>query len=1000
MAEPQIHLKQFLGGDLNLVQAWRDRQDRRDEIEFAAVIEAAGTSGPTGGETAKPKGEGAAEKPKDDLTDYKEKRAAEGPEGGIYDADKLGRSGHPDEGPIQDPIKALMTAFDRLARMSSPDITGSAPGTPGDVKGVLKTIRGIAAALKRGRTAVQAAGGELSVTNLARVDAEEGVKKTIAKMDSLLGQAKKTTTHQETIEGAETVGLTVEEVLTTPDAVWQLEAMRFKQQGLRDLHTGLAAQVKQLHMAAKTGDQAAADELLDAFLLANAVGDKNKLMGTGAGQILEARKIMADPGRAGFTMEEVRQVAERLAIEGASGVEDIARIKAQMLSEGIDGFALAKILDQVPTGQRKSFLGRVWAAYKYTNDALHWLFLNSVLSNPVTHAANVLGTVVATAAHYPERYVAEWVNRAFRHDPAGVQRGETWAMMRVFGKAVTDGWRLLGRAIKTGEQPFSQGGRIETKFDLTSAHFGWDPATPHGKLVDTVGMLAPTRLMMSEDGFYKGFNKTQEIAALALREGLARAQEGESLATTAQRIAKLEKDPTKAMVQAAEAAASLRTLNAPLGPAGQAIMSARNLTPGAFYVMPFIQTPTNSIKWTWHRAPLLSAFSIQNWQDILAGGAARDLAISRMLLGSAIGGAVAYHVVQGNITGGLTVGSNKNLKRDMRELGPREFSIRVGDEFYGYKRTDPVGGYIGTIATGIEIYSQLSHDDPQEFDYQDFAIAAGLAAARVALDTPWLMGLSNVLDAIERPDQEGKKLALGFSRALVPGFVRQGTQTGFQGLIEDYPELRELNSMLDQVKSGIPWMVTGVAPVLHPITGDPIVRPAGWGPDMLSPIFVTQRANLPVLEEIIKHRMNFSEPSRMIFGDPLSELSMDPSRQPDGVRLNDDQYFRLKQLATSEWRDGSGRTLMAAMEALIQSEAYQRASPGPDRGKEHALKDLYRQAYDWARIKVREEYPTVDKQVRDKQRLNIQQNLPDTSPEAVRRNLTDLPAVLLKSLGR
>jgi hypothetical protein len=138
---------------------------------------------------------------------------------------------------------------------------------------------------------------------------------------------------------------------------------------------------------------------------------------------------------------------------------------------------------------------------------MHYAYLQFLLSNPVTHSANILGTGAATAAMYPERYVAEWINKIFFQSAEGVARGETWAMMRAAGEATTNGVRLLGRAIRHGEQALGTPGRIETKFDISAAYFGIDPKSPIGVLMDTVGAVAPTRLMMGEDAFYKGFIK-------------------------------------------------------------------------------------------------------------------------------------------------------------------------------------------------------------------------------------------------------------------------------------------------------------------------------------------------------------------------------------------------------------------------------------------------------------------------------------------------------------
>lgn len=814
--------------------------------------------------------------------------------------------------------------------------------------------------------------------NLARVGAEQSVKTTIKRLDELMATPKKTITHEQTIAAGQARGMSIEEALNLSPEALSLSEARATQQALRDLHNKMATVIDDLRKAAMNGDATAAEDLARVWMIPAKIGANDKLMGTGAGQILEARKITSQADRAAFTMEEFAQVSEKLA------------------AEGVDGFEIARYLTQIQ-GQRKrmGFLTAVWNGYKNVQDAFHWLFLQFVLSGPQTHAANIAGTGAIQITHYPERYVAEWINRAFFQNPDGVQRGETWAAMKASGRGASEGLQFLGKAIKTGEQPFGPG-RIEARFDITAKGLGLDPDSAIGKIADVMAMVSPTRLMMGEDAAYKGFVYRTELAALSLREALKRTSDPVELGRIAQQ---LERNPTGEMQRLATEAALIRTLNSELGKLGSSVMAARNAIPGGWVVAPFLQTPGNSYNWWYRRAPVLSLVSIQNWTDVAQGGATRDMALSRMVLGNVIGLAVAHHVLQGDIVGGLPVGSNKNLKRDTREIGLQPYTIRVGDEFYGYKRTDPVGTYIGTIATAIEIYSQL-HPGDTDFYWEDFAIAAALTGSRVALDTPWLSGVSNVMAAITHPDTDSKKMAQGFARSIVPAALRTVTRSGVPGVVEGYPEIRELDSLLDVVKADVPWLVTGVAPYLHPITGDTVERPPGWGPDAVSPIFVSHRRDDPVLMEIIRHKMNFNEPPKMAWGRQENMWSVDPTQgDPDGVKLSPGQYFSLKHLATREIRDGQGRNLHDAMAADIQSDAYKNASRGPDGGKELRLKILYHDFYQRAMAQLRREDKELDEAIRAKRETRLRQQLPETSPQALPPRIApDLPAALIRSL--
>lgn len=715
-----------------------------------------------------------------------------------------------------------------------------------------------------------------------------------------------------------------------------------------------------------------------------------------------------------LALEDAR-LAERAALNLAQDrgidVKTLAELRRELRGI-VDAPALAGRIEALPRRQRGGFAAKTWRMLKTGGDFVHWAFLNSLLSDPTSHFANVIGTASIQAYHIPERFLAEWVNLAIRTGPEGVQRGETMAELTATRAGLITGWRWFAKAVKTGGQPLGKSQKIEAHFDLNARQFGLDPLTPLGKLAEVGGMVTPTRWMMSEDAFFKGYAHTTEMSALALRQALAEMPAGAPADWLTNRIKMLEAVPTTQMQRQAKDAANLRTLNAPLGPVGQYLLRARGAAgPPGWYLFPFVQTPINSYKWFHQRAPVLSLLSVQNWSDIFAGGAARDMAVSRMLLGSAMAGAVVAMVQAGKITGGMTAGSNKNLKRDLRELGPQSYSWRVGDEYIYYKRTDPMGQYIGAIATAMEIHSQLAADDPDNFDWTDFMVAATLAGSRVSLDTPWLQTFSRMIDALEAPDEQGKRLLLGLARPLVPGIARRLTTSGigpeaiglpvgtFPNLVEPRQEIRELESFVDVLKSGSFAFADDISPALHPITGDVILRPPGWGPDVISSLYVTQRRDDPVLMEVVTHRMNFRPPSKMMTGqgDP-DRPNLDPTIHQDAVKLSKHQYFRLMVIATREMRDVRGRSMWEAMRDEVAGPGYQRASPGPDGGKELRLKTIYQHFYARASKRLRDDDPVLRDRFNQQRRNRLERQRPQSSIDPA-TNMADALQAIAKTLG-
>ena len=75
-------------------------------------------------------------------------------------------------------------------------------------------------------------------------------------------------------------------------------------------------------------------------------------------------------------------------------------------------------------------------------DAFYEMWINALLSSPVTHTKNVVGAFLTTFAHVPETYVAAGVGalrRNLQGQTGGVQFGEANAQlfgaMMAFGEA-------------------------------------------------------------------------------------------------------------------------------------------------------------------------------------------------------------------------------------------------------------------------------------------------------------------------------------------------------------------------------------------------------------------------------------------------------------------------------------------------------------------------------------------------------------------------------------
>lgn len=816
--------------------------------------------------------------------------------------------------------------------------------------------------------------------NLDRVDASDRVKGVMADLnrlvgEKLLGQHRETVTHEATKAAASRY--TLEQILASDPATTPVEEGRVIQHALRDYFNTTATTLEEhLRGLPEQAGETPSPEFFETFAVAVKLAALDERFGAGFARGTEARKIMSEAAASKISQAEVLALGAQLAAN--------PHVTPATVVQG---------LQALTRPQRRGWLAQVWHGLRAGKDLFHEAWINALLSNPVTHVSNLTGTGLSTAWEIPERYTAEMVNRIFRQDPAGVQRGETASMLRSMIGALEDGIRLANQTWETGQASFETG-QVETH-QVRARDYGFDPESRFGRALDVLGAslrskAAPTRALLTEDAFYKGINYRMELSALALREGMLEGLEGPALE---RRVAALEARPTPEMIAAAQDAATLRTLNKELGPAGQAFMMWANQIPGGRVVLPFIRTPTNIAKWTAQRTPALNLLSQQNWRDIQAGGAARDKAVARMALGSAVGAVLAWQVAQGTITGGGT--GSRERKRLAEITGTRPaYALKIGDEWVKYGRGgDPLAGLVGVVADFVELASEIPDQEGLD-EWAAHGEVLALALGQTFVNKTYMQGLSNVLEALKQPDRNTKQVALGLARSLVPAGVRQLARVSDDNIV------REARTLVDAIRAGIPGLSQGIPAARNPITGDAIRTPAGWGPDMLSPALVTTNPRDPVIDEVLANKIDLAAVPWYVGGTlPDAGPQITEPRATAGLRLTPEEHDRWVTLMTEDVKDGRGRTLHGALTDLVASEKYQQQSTGPDGGRALLIKSLFQTYREQAKARLMDPTtgsPLLKRDLEATMRKRLEQRLPQTDPRSPQFN----PGALLQSLGR
>lgn len=552
-------------------------------------------------------------------------------------------------------------------------------------------------------------------------------------------------------------------------------------------------------------------------------------------------------------------------------------------------------------------------------DKIVELWYNYLLSGPQTHAVNILSNTLTSLGQLPEHAVAAGVGairRAARREEVDrVLFGEVGARTAGLLQGAKEGMREAATAFRTGE-PSDFVSKVENQSQKAISG-------RKGEL-----LRVPTRLLTAEDELFKAMARRMELSGLAVRQA---GQEGLKGQAAKERAAELLANPTDEMMAKAMDYGRYVTFQRPLGPVASKLSAMTNAAPWMKAFLPFVRTPTNLIKFAAERSPFAPV--MKEWRkEFAAGGAQRDLAVARMMVGTGIGMAIAELAAQGIITGSEP--SDRNRKGLQYGGGWQPYSIKIGDTYYSYKRLDPFAMTFGTAADIATLSNGMSESQREK--------GAGLLVASIMSNLAsktWLTGISDAVSSLQDPERSaGRFVNRLIGSALVPTGVAQLTRT-----ID--PVARETDGAMDYVQSRIPGLSDNLLPK-RDVWGRPIVNEGGVGPDIVSPMWTSTDRNDPITEEALRVDATVSKPQKR--------------------DMTAEQYDKMQQVTGSTARRWIGQ--------LIASPEYQAL----DRDAQaDAIGDLMTKARKAAKANVLSGEPILDDRPEPKRRSAKPAGLPD-----------------------
>ena len=567
-------------------------------------------------------------------------------------------------------------------------------------------------------------------------------------------------------------------------------------------------------------------------------------------------------------------------------------------------------------------------------DMMMEVWINGLLSGPITHSTNIISNAATVAWNIPERAVASMLS------PKAVRPGEAAAMLGGVVESVGDAWRLAWKAFKEEQPQFGQAKLEMPRRAITADALEVTGMT--GRAVDFLGAAVrlPGRFLMAGDDFFKAIAFRAELRALAKRQAFREINEmsltGKAAAQKAKEIEKNILDsPPESIKEAAQEFAAYTTFTRDLGETGQKVQALAS-TPIGRIVMPFVRTPTNIFKFAGERTPLALASRAVR-EEIAAGGERRALALAKIGLGSMTMAYMSTLAANGLITGGGP--KDKALRQIKMQTGWKPYSFKIGNEYISYARIEPLGSLFGLAADAADIMGQLS-----EADAAKLASALTVAISRNVAQKTFVKGLAGTLSAVT--SQEVKQVN-SFLEKELPTILPYSSALGQTAKNVD-PVMREVNSIMDAFKAKIPGYSSDLPPHRN-LWGEPVLLEGGLGPDLLSPFYSSTMKDDKVAAEL----------------DRLQAPITLPSKQIDRVPLTPKQYDRYQILAAHPQGMPS---LREKLEEVIASDLYRHGTDDPaDGGKITLLKMWVNNYRDLAKFQLRQEDADLDAKLRERE---------------------------------
>ena len=584
------------------------------------------------------------------------------------------------------------------------------------------------------------------------------------------------------------------------------------------------------------------------------------------------------------------------------------------------------------------------AQHATTVDAVLYYWINSILSGPATQMVNIVSNTCTMAAEVLETGFAgmktaitgkgevtlgeatakghgmmlgfldaiKVSSEALKATSGSLLRGDFKGAKAVL-KATEGDFGNMWRAGATGKPITDAVSRFEVSGrGISGEAFGWTGTA--GKAADLMGSIIglPGRALITSDEIFKTMAMRGELHALAARKmaasGLNRLKGPLGKAKRRQFLEDfMQNTPNEAVSEALEKGRYL-TFQNELGDIGRKGQKFLNSSPYFQFVVPFVRTPVNIIKYVGHRTPLVNRLCGQMKADLAAGGARAELAKAKVAMGTMLYAGGTMLAANGMITG---AGTRDSVNAD-RWIKRQEASVKVGDKWYSFSRLDPFGAFLGIAADTVNLMPYLS-----EGDYKEFTMGIPTMMIRNVVSKTYVRGLADFIHVITDEDgRYGERWMQKFTSSFIPNFLAQINRSQWD------QEMKEINDFSASFYARIPEWSKKVPPKRNTITGEAMQYGQGFLGGVL-PFYSAEETDDPVMHALRDTGMSVGQPPKAI----------------DSVDLTPEQYDKYQLFITQKVKL-KGKNLHDTLAEIVGDKRFEEMPMGDDdhyEGKQNVL---------------------------------------------------------------